>query len=220
VSCQTISACPGAVLFAYEVGNGLIGNPSAPATSAASAAEAEIAQLTTAGEQGVQESGSVANSSAQTANTQNANEIGVYSSKIKWGIRDVNVRPAGAGFWGQRMAQGDSAVNSYELQINPNNESYYLPHPGGGYVQFENLVGTTLQDGKLVTSSSSIYMVQDLPLFAQQAVLKEATRQVEAASANSLSVEWLVSNQKAADQLDMLFRSQTIPIMVIYRPVK
>src|SRR5262249_39558193 len=98
-------------------------------------------------------------------------EGGTYTATIKWGLRDVNVRPAGTGFWGERVPQADPAVDAYELQINPNNESYYLPHPNGGYVQFENLVGNTLQDGKLVTSPSSIYMVEDLPGFAQQAVL-------------------------------------------------
>ena len=130
------------------------------------------------------------------------------------------MRPAPPGFWGERFPQGDSAVNAYELQINPNNESYYLPHPSGGYVQFENLAGTTVQDGKLVTSPTSIYYVGDQPAFLQQNILAEATRQVEAASFNGLNVEWLVSNERAATQLGALFSSQEtpIPIKVTYLP--
>lgn len=130
------------------------------------------------------------------------------------------MRSAPPGFWGERFPQGDPAVNAYELQINPNNESYYLPHPDGGYVQFENLAGTTLQDGKLVTSPTSIYYVGDKPAVLQQNILAEATRQVEAASSNGMNVEWLVSNERAATQLDALFSGQKtpIPIKVTYLP--
>jgi hypothetical protein len=145
-----------------------------------------------------------------------------YTSKIKWGIQEIDVRPEGPGFWGQRVPQSDPAVDAYELQINPNNESYYLPSPDGGYVQFENFAGNTLQDAKLVKRLSSFYMVADMPLFAEASVLPAATRQVKAASAHGLNVEWLVSNQKAVDQLNALFRRQPepIPITVTYRPAK
>lgn len=132
----------------------------------------------------------------------------------------MNVRPAPLGFWGERFPLSDPAADAYELQINPNNESHYLPHPNGGYVQFENLVGDTLQDGKLVTSPSSIYYVESKPPFLQQNILSEANRQVAAASASNLQVEWLVSNERAAAQLRSLFQSQPqpIPITVTHLP--
>jgi hypothetical protein len=104
------------------------------------------------------------------------------------------------------------------LKINPNNESYYLPHPKGGYVQFENLAGTTLQDGKLVMGAKSIYRVDDLPAFARQSVLKEATRQAEAASAHGLQVQWLVSDKEAATQLTNLFKKEGVNIKVTHFP--
>jgi len=75
---------------------------------------------------------------------------GVYTDKIKWGIHEIDVRPDGNGFWGQRIRQNNPRVDGYELKINPQNESYYLPHPEGGYVQFENMINSTVQDGKLV----------------------------------------------------------------------
>jgi hypothetical protein len=133
--------------------------------------------------------------------------------------RKRSVNPV-AGFWGERFSQADPAVDAFELQINPNNESYYLPHPNGGYVQFEKLIGTTLQDGKLVTSPNSLYYVEDVPEFLQQKVLAEAKRQIEAAKANNLSVEWLVSDERAVAQIDTLLRSQPtpLPIKVIYFP--
>lgn len=57
---------------------------------------------------------------------------GVNTDKIKWGIRGIDARPDGKGFWGQRIKQNNSRVDGYELKINPQNESYYLPHPEGG----------------------------------------------------------------------------------------
>ncbi len=151
-----------------------------------------------------------------------AGEVRNYTDTIKWGIRNVRVRSAPPGFWGERLPQGDPDVDAYELQINPNNESYYLPHPNGGYVQFENMASNTLQDGKLVTSPTSIYYIGDKPIFLQQNILAEATRQVEAASFNGLKVEWLVSNEKAATQLEALFSSQKtpIPIKITYLPAR
>jgi hypothetical protein len=97
-------------------------------------------------------------------------------------------------------------------------ESYYLPHPSGGYVQFENLVDATLQDGKLVRSAQSFYRVADLPAFAQQSVLNEATRQLEAASANGLQVQWLVSDEQAVTQLQTLFENNSVNITVTHLP--
>lgn len=64
-----------------------------------------------------------------------------YTTKIKWGINDIEARPLGNGFFGKRIPQKNIRVDDFELKINPNNESFYLPHPNGGYVQFENLAG-------------------------------------------------------------------------------
>ena len=77
-----------------------------------------------------------------------------YDQKIKWGINTINVRKEGKGFWGERMSQHNIRVDKYELKINPNNESFYLPHPMGGFVQFENLKNKTVQDGKLILEVS------------------------------------------------------------------
>jgi hypothetical protein len=109
-------------------------------------------------------------------------------------------------------------VEAYELSINPANESFYLPHPEGGTVQFENLVGDALQDGKLIQKPRSIYHVADLPPFAQGKALQEARRQLEAAGSAGLQVEWLVSDQKAVDLLTELFRSEGLGVRVTLRP--
>lgn len=141
-----------------------------------------------------------------------SSQVGTYTGSIRWGIRDVNVREAPPGYWGERFPQSDQAVNAYESQVNRHNESYYLPHPNGGYVRFENLVGGTVQDGKLITSPSSIYYVADKPAFLNRSILAEANRQVEAATAANLQVEWLVSSERAAGRLQVLFQSQAKPI--------
>ena len=54
-----------------------------------------------------------------------------------------------------------------------------------------------------------------------QSILNEANRQVQAATAANLQVEWLVSNKTSATQLQMLFQSQPkpIPITVTHLPV-
>ena len=83
------------------------------------------------------------------------------------------MRPDGNGFWGQRIRQNNPRVDGYELKINPQNESYYLPHPEGGYVQFENMINSTVQDGKLVMQQKSFYHVNDMPDFAKNKVLQE-----------------------------------------------
>lgn len=86
-----------------------------------------------------------------------------YTTKIKWGINDIEARPFGKGFLGKRIPQKNTRVDDFELKINPNNESFYLPHPNGGYVQFENLAGDIVQDGKLIIKQKSFYYVEDLP---------------------------------------------------------
>ncbi len=142
--------------------------------------------------------------------------VGIYTTKIKWGIQTIEARPHTSikgAFWGRRTPQLNPRVNAYELKINPNNESFFLPHPSGGYVQFEHLVGTGLvQDGKLIIQQRSIYHVADMPPFATRQVLDEARRQIAAASAASMRVEWLISEARAMQQLEALFQKEGIAI--------
>ena len=142
-----------------------------------------------------------------------------YTEKIKWGIHDnIDARPYGKGFFGKRIEQKNPRVDAYELKINPNNESFYLEHPNGGFVQFENAVGEVAQDGKLIMQSRSFYHVDDMPDFAKNKVLQEATRQLEAANKAGYKVEWLVSEEKALEQLERFFKSNNIDITVKYFP--
>ena len=145
-----------------------------------------------------------------------ANGVGTYSTKIKWGIHNIDARPFGnKGYWGKRIKQSDTRVEAYELKINPNNESFYVEHPNGGYVQFENLSSSALQDGKMILQpNNSFYHVYDKPPFLRQKVLDEAIRQVEAAGAKNLTVEWLVSDQKALTQLTQFFSENNVNIIV------
>ncbi|MCI8410442.1 MAG: hypothetical protein HFJ09_14425, partial [Lachnospiraceae bacterium] len=143
---------------------------------------------------------------------------GKYSDRIKWGIHDIEVRPEGKGFWGRRINQNNPRVEGYELKINPNNESYYLPHPNGGFVQFENMINSTVQDGKLIMKQKSFYHVNDLPDFAKNKVLLEAQRQLDAAAQAGYNVEWLVSDVNAANQLRELFKNKNMDIKITYYP--
>ena len=142
------------------------------------------------------------------------NIAGQYTTKIKWGIHEIDARPAGPGYWGKRIPQDNPRVDAFELKINPNNESYYLPHPEGGFVQFENLASSAVQDGKLIMQPRSLYHVDDLPAFAQNKVIAEAERQIAAAQKAGFQVEWLVSDPKAASQLEALFKGKNIPISI------
>jgi|GEM_PF-1535686 len=150
--------------------------------------------------------------------TEGVGDVGQYTQKIKWGIQDVEVRLAGKGFFGQRIQQINPRVDAYELKINPNNESYYLKSPTGGYVQYENMVNDVVMDGKLVIQQKSFYHVNDLPDFARNKVLQEAMRQVEAANNVGYTVEWLISDPKAVAQLTDFFKSKNINIVVKYFP--
>ena len=141
-----------------------------------------------------------------------------YDQKIKWGINTINVRKEGKGFWGERMSQHNIRVDKYELKINPNNESFYLPHPMGGFVQFENLKNKTVQDGKLILTKKSFYHVADLPDFAREKVLQEARRQIEAATLANYKIEWLISDKKAVNQLTELFILNNVNIKVSFLP--
>ena len=155
---------------------------------------------------------------AHAFSPEGAGDVGQYTQKIKWGIQDVAVRPSGKGFFGQRVQQINPRVDAYELKINPNNESYYLPSPSGGFVQYENMVNDVVMDGKLVMQQKSFYHVNDLPEFAKNKVLQEATRQVAAANNAGYTVEWLVSDSKAVEQLTEFFKSENINIVVRYFP--
>jgi hypothetical protein len=144
-----------------------------------------------------------------------ADEVGKYTTKIRWGIQDIDVRPFEKGYWGKRVSQTNPRVDAFELKINPNNESFYLPHPEGGYVQYENIVNATVQDGKLVMDQSSIYHVLDKPEFlTTKSILEPAQRQLAAAKAAGYKVEWLVSDEKAVQQLTQYFKDKNIDITV------
>lgn len=55
------------------------------------------------------------------------------ANTIQGGIHDIEVRPEGGGYWGKRTTQNNPKVEAYELKINPQEESFYLPYPEGGY---------------------------------------------------------------------------------------
>ena len=109
-------------------------------------------------------------------------------------------------------------VDEFELKINPSDGSFYLPHPKGGFVQFENLAGDVVQDGKLIIKQKSFYHVEEMPKFAQDKVIQEALRQIDAAKVAEYKVEWLVSEEKAVEQLKRLFKKMDIDIEVKYYP--
>mgnify|MGYP004658542601 CR=1 FL=1 len=142
----------------------------------------------------------------------------VYPKKIKWGIHEIDVRPEGKGFWGKRIKQADPRVEAFELKINPNNESYYLPHPQGGYVQYENMINSTVQDGKLILNKKSFYHVDDMPDFAKNKILQEAQRQIDSAILANYKVEWLISDKSAVEQLKKLFEKNNIKIEIKFFP--
>lgn len=48
--------------------------------------------------------------------------------------------------------------------------------------------------------------------------MQEAMRQIDSAKAARYKVEWLVSEEKAVDQLTRLFESENIDITVRYYP--
>ena len=147
-------------------------------------------------------------------------DVGTYTHTIKWG-RDnqiVRVRAAGPGLWGNRVTQTDPAVDAYELKVNPNNESYFLPTLDGKYVQFENATDNTVQDAKLA-SDPRLSWYRDfarLPGFARAGILENARRQLDAAALAGMKLEWLVSDNAAARNLDALFRSEGLRVKVTH----
>ena len=151
-------------------------------------------------------------------NISNKGDVGTYTTKIKWGILEVDARPFGnKGYWGKRVPQKDARVDAFELKVNPNNESFFVEHPNGGFVQFEGLNKNALQDGKLVLQpNNSMYNVYDKPEFLRQKVLDEAIRQTQAANIKGLTVEWLVSDKISVDQLTRFFAEKNVNIIVKY----
>ena len=151
-------------------------------------------------------------------NVTGAGDVGTYTTKIKWGILDVDARPfRNKGYWGKRIAQNDARVDVFELKVNPSNESFYVEHPNGGFVQFENLNANALQDGKMVLQpNNSFYRVYDKPEFLRQKVLDEAIRQTQAANAKGLTAEWLVSDQTVVNQLTQFFAEKNVNVVVKY----
>ena len=119
---------------------------------------------------------------------------------------------------GEKEYLKNPRVDEFELKINPSDGSFYLPHPKGGFVQFENLVGDVVQDGKLIIKQKSFYHVEEMPKFAQDKVIQEALRQIDAAKVAEYKVEWLVSEEKAVEQLKRLFKKMDIDIEVKYYP--
>lgn len=144
---------------------------------------------------------------------------GVYTTTISWSIfKNLLARPNGAGYSTKKIKQHNPRVEAYEIKINPNKEGYHVKHPDGRYVQFENMKDGILQDGKLVMSKRSFYFVYDKGDFAKNRVLQQANRQVEVANAVGYKVEWLVSDEKAVEQISRLFKENKINITVKFYP--
>lgn len=120
-------------------------------------------------------------------------------------------------------ADKNEAIQTFkrlEVKVSKLVENFYLPHLDEGYVQFENMVNNVQQDGKHISEDRSIYHIEDLPEFASRKVLKEAQRQLKAANVANANyrVEWLVSDQKAVDQLTTLFSKYNVDMKIIYFP--
>ena len=149
----------------------------------------------------------------------NSSSIGVYTTTIGWSIyKKLPARLEGAGYYTKKIKQHNPRVEAYEIKINPNKEGYHVKHPDGRDVQFENMKDGILQDGKLVMSKRSFYFVYDKGDFAKNKVLRQANRQVEVANAVGYKVEWLVSNEKAVEQISRLFKENNINIVVRFYP--
>jgi hypothetical protein len=143
---------------------------------------------------------------------------GEYDIEIDWDLHkrratgDKGMGPIrarkdadGPGWWGERIEQKHRPnADAYERKVNPNNESYYVDHPNGRKVQFENLEGEHLVDAKHVDRKPSAYTPRDMP-YAKDSLRQEAQDQVRAAKYNGKKVKWKVSDSDAADQLKEFF---------------
>jgi hypothetical protein len=146
--------------------------------------------------------------------------VGEYTTTITWGIQsDVPVRQSGPGYFGRRTPQPSAAVNAYELQINLSNESFYLRNAEGSYVQFENLIGNTLQDAKYIGNPARSWyrpstLQPSLRRPAEAGILAEADRQLAVANLHNLHVEWVVSDQATVTELTNFFAANNRNIRV------
>ena len=144
---------------------------------------------------------------------------GEYTTTISWSIfKKLLARPEGKGYFTKKIKQHNPRVEAYENKINPNKEGYHIKHPDGRYIQFENMRDGILQDGKLVMSKRSFYFVYDKGDFAKRRVLNQAIRQMEVADSAGYKVEWLISSEKAVEQISRLFMENNIDIIVKFYP--
>ena len=69
-----------------------------------------------------------------------------------------------------------------------------------------------------VNKKRSFYHVYDCGYKAQNRVLEKARRQIETANVVGYKVEWLVTDEKAVEQLSRLFKENNVNITVKYYP--
>ena len=77
-----------------------------------------------------------------------------------------------------------------------------------------------VQDGKLILdkAKSSFYRDFDKLPFAKTKILDEARRQLAAADAVGMAVEWRLSDAAVANKLDALFTAEGLKISVTHFP--
>ncbi len=146
-------------------------------------------------------------------------KVGKYTTTIKWGVdTTIQVRPEPPGFWGTRREVENAKANKYELVLNANDEAYFLPHPDGGYVQFEYAEGSKVYDGKAVTdTNNSMYRKIDELSFLRKKSVDQARRQIDAASANGMTVEWKVSDRIVEQKFRAVFAAEGIAITITFK---
>lgn len=126
----------------------------------------------------------------------------------------VEERSDGIGFWNKNKQCKNIRIYNFFLKINNKNESYYLEHPDGGYIKFDNKSDLILQSGILITSSQSFFYVDKQPNILISRIVEEAERQTQVAMLHGFKVEWLVSKEEVVSQLQRLFVSVNIPVNV------
>lgn len=94
----------------------------------------------------------------------------------------------------------------------------FLIHPDGKPVRFENMKNGIVQDCKLVMNKNSIYFVKEKIPILNKNILQQAKRQLEAANFVGYKVQWLVSHEKAVEQIKQLFYGNNLDITVTYYP--
>ena len=70
----------------------------------------------------------------------------------------------------------------------------------------------------VIVQSKSFYHVYDMPDFVKDKILLEANRQLQAAQLADYKIEWLVSEERAVEQLKQLFSEYNIDISVKFFP--